>query len=87
MDYSLHTVASGPAKVGDKLVTTMFESLTPGFAAAFADRKADRPFVGELFARGQEPGMGLILVSGSACARRPDAKSRTRRRQHLGRRC
>ena len=25
MDYSLHTVASGPAKVGDKLVTTMFE--------------------------------------------------------------
>ena len=42
-DYSLHTVASGPAKVGDKLVKTMFESLTRGFAAAFADRKADRP--------------------------------------------
>ena len=38
-DYSLHTVASGPAKVADKL----FESLTRGFAAAFADRKADRP--------------------------------------------
>ena len=36
----------GTGKVGDKLVTTMFESLTPGFATAFADRKADRPFVG-----------------------------------------
>ena len=33
-DYSLHLVASRPAKVGDKLVTTKFDnSLTRGFAA------------------------------------------------------
>jgi hypothetical protein len=33
-DYSLHHVASRPAKVGDKLVTTRFrESSTRGFAA------------------------------------------------------
>jgi hypothetical protein len=33
-DYSLHLVASRPAKVGDKLVTTKFNnSLTRGFAA------------------------------------------------------
>jgi hypothetical protein len=33
-DYSLHNVASRPAKVGDKLLTTQFESsLTRGFAA------------------------------------------------------
>ena len=33
-DYSLHLVASRPAKVGDKLVTTKFKnSLTHGFAA------------------------------------------------------
>ena len=33
-DYSLHTVTSRPAKVGDKLVTTKFKnSLTGGFAA------------------------------------------------------
>ena len=34
-DYSLHRVASRPAKVGEKLTTTSFEdSLTRGFAAA-----------------------------------------------------
>jgi len=34
-DYSLHGVASRPAKVGDKLVTTQFWSTTTrGFAAA-----------------------------------------------------
>lgn len=57
-DYSLQTVASGPAKVGDKLklVKTMFESLTRGFAAAFADRKA-AVLVGELF----EPGLDQLL--------------------------
>ena len=33
-DYSLHLVASRPAKVGDKLVTTDFlKSITGGFAA------------------------------------------------------
>lgn len=33
-DYSLHDVASRPAKVGDKLVTTSFNnSITRGFAA------------------------------------------------------
>jgi len=33
-DYSLDLVASRPAKVGDKLVTTKFQdSLTRGFAA------------------------------------------------------
>jgi hypothetical protein len=33
-DYSLHNVASRPAKVGDKLVSTQFEnSYTRGFAA------------------------------------------------------
>ena len=33
-DYSLHLVASRPAKIGDKLVTTKFKnSLTTGFAA------------------------------------------------------
>jgi len=32
-DYSLHNVASRPAKVGDKLVTTKFDFLTRGFAA------------------------------------------------------
>jgi hypothetical protein len=33
-DYSLHLVASPPAKVGDKLVTTAFNnSLTGGFAS------------------------------------------------------
>jgi hypothetical protein len=33
-DYSLHGVASRPAKVGDKLVTTQFRnSITRGFAA------------------------------------------------------
>lgn len=34
-DYSLHAVASRPAKVGDKLVTTEFKNtLTRGFSAA-----------------------------------------------------
>lgn len=33
-DYSLHNVASRPAKVGDQLVTTSFgDSITRGFAA------------------------------------------------------
>ena len=33
-DYSLHLVASRPAKVGDKLVATVFvKSITGGFAA------------------------------------------------------
>jgi hypothetical protein len=33
-DYSLHNVASRPARVGDKLVTTKFsQSITRGFAA------------------------------------------------------
>ena len=33
-DYSLHTVAARPAKVGDKLVSTRFpNSITRGFAA------------------------------------------------------
>jgi len=33
-DYSLHHVASRPAKVGDKLVTTDFaKSITRGFSA------------------------------------------------------
>jgi hypothetical protein len=33
-DYSLHNVASRPAKVGDRLVTTKFrDSITLGFAA------------------------------------------------------
>ena len=33
-DYSLHLVASRPAKVGDKLVTTRFpETITRGFAS------------------------------------------------------
>ena len=33
-DYSLHQVASRPAKVGDELVTTRFRhSVTRGFAA------------------------------------------------------
>jgi hypothetical protein len=33
-DYSLHAVASRPAKVGDKLITTNFpDTLTRGFAA------------------------------------------------------
>jgi hypothetical protein len=33
-DYSLHTIASRPAKVGDKLVTSMFtNSITYGFTA------------------------------------------------------
>jgi hypothetical protein len=36
-DYSLHHVASRPAKVGDKLITTRFESsITRGFAAVGA---------------------------------------------------
>src|SRR6516165_3049208 len=34
-DYSLHNVATRPAKVGDKLVTTQFaNSITRGFSAA-----------------------------------------------------
>ena len=32
-DYSLHHVQSRPAKVGDKLTTRQFDSLTTGFAA------------------------------------------------------
>ena len=32
-DYSLHHVASRPAKIEDKLVTTKFHSITRGFAA------------------------------------------------------
>ena len=32
-DYSLHNVKSRPAKVGDKLTTRQFDSLTTGFAA------------------------------------------------------
>jgi hypothetical protein len=40
-DYSLHGVASRPAKVGDKLVTTRFWSTaTRGFAAAEEPRVA-----------------------------------------------
>jgi len=39
-DYSLHNVASRPAKVGDKLVTTEFYgSFTRGFSA---ERKTKR---------------------------------------------
>ena len=32
-DYSLHLVASRPAKVGETLVTTRFHSFTRGFAS------------------------------------------------------
>ena len=40
-DYSLDLVASRPAKVGDELVTTMFEnSMTRGFAAIGAPNVA-----------------------------------------------
>ncbi len=40
-DYSLHTVASRPAKVGDKLISTSFRnSITRGFAAIDEPRVA-----------------------------------------------
>jgi hypothetical protein len=40
-DYSLHLVASRPAKVGDKLVTTRFpNSITRGFSAVGEPRVA-----------------------------------------------
>ena len=40
-DYSLHNVASRPAKVGDKLMTAKFDnSLTRGFAAVGAPNVA-----------------------------------------------
>ena len=40
-DYSLHGVASRPAKVGDKLVTTQFwNTSTRGFSAADEPRVA-----------------------------------------------
>ena len=39
-DYSLHHVASRPAKVGDKLVATDFvNSITRGFAAVREPRR------------------------------------------------
>jgi hypothetical protein len=48
-DYSLHLVASRPAKVGDKLVTTKFNnSLTRGFAAV------DEPTVAVCLLPGRE---------------------------------
>jgi hypothetical protein len=38
-DYSLHLVASRPAKVGDRLVATDFlKSITRGFAATWTIR-------------------------------------------------
>ena len=50
-DYSLHLVASRPAKVGDKLVTTKFNnSLTRGFAAV------DEPTVAVCLLPGTEVG-------------------------------
>lgn len=40
-DYSLHAVASRPAKVGDKLITTQFNNtMTRGFSAADEPRVA-----------------------------------------------
>ena len=48
-DYSLHLVASRPAKVGDKLVTTKFKnSLTRGFAGV------EEPTVAECLLPGTE---------------------------------
>jgi hypothetical protein len=39
-DYSLHNVASAPAKVGDRLVTTAFNFGTRGFSAVGAPHVA-----------------------------------------------
>jgi hypothetical protein len=40
-DYSLHNVASRPARIGDKLVTTKFsQSITRGFAAVGEEQVA-----------------------------------------------
>ena len=52
-DYSLHNVASRPAKVGDKIVTTTFaHSITNGFAAV------DEPYVAVCM----RPGTGKSVV-------------------------
>ena len=42
-DYSLHTVKSRPAKVGDKLTTRNFGAGTRGFAASEDARRRCRP--------------------------------------------
>jgi hypothetical protein len=61
-DYSLHNVASRPAKVGDKLVSTKFPgSITRGFAAcdALAVAVCLRPGSELVFDNDVQDGLGL----------------------------
>ena len=60
-DYSLHSVKSRPAKVGDKLTTRDFGTGTRGFAASedpnvavcvLHDKQADRRVASQSFASG-----------------------------------
>ena len=62
-DYSLHNVASRPAKVGDKLVTTGFHGTsTQGFAAVGASNVAVCLLPGTEVAFDREVRHGNLLV-------------------------
>ena len=63
-DYSLHHVASRPAKVGDKLVTTQFNnSITRGFAAVGEANVAVclLPGTEVAFEKGESSSVGLVF--------------------------
>ena len=73
-DYSLESVRSRPAKVGDKLTTRDFGTLTRGFAAAENARVAVCVLPGTelaVFQRGENCGFPL---------RRPLASGKTKSR-------
>ncbi len=62
-DYSLHQVASRPAKVGDELVTTRFaRSTTRGFAAVGSQMLLCVCFL-EVRASPEFPGGDVVLLT------------------------
>src|SRR5262249_30152648 len=81
-DYSLHHVASRPAKVGDKLVTTQFNnSITRGFAAVGEPNVAVclLPGTEVAFEKEIEFERGCLAASGHAATPLPMSAMNSRR--------
>ena len=62
-DYSLHHVKSRPAKVGDKLTTTNFNTGTRGFAAPEDSRRDQMQDVLDAAVNDRVPGVVAALTA------------------------
>jgi len=87
-DYSLHNIASRPAKIADKLVTSKFAgTISRGFAAVGEPNVAVCLLPGTEIAFDKEAKYGGFLFSSNTCAFRifgPAGVARGRESVHHG---